>query len=339
MRFSSPTRIDFAGGTLDCWPLYNLTGGARVTNLSVGIWTHVDVDEIPGNGFEIHIQDLKYQKAFPNLSDLLNCHDSQIDLLKEVLRYFEPTGGIRVSTKSESPIGGGLGGSSSLCVSLIKAFLYRSGRVLEPEQVVTIAHNLEARLLKKPTGTQDYFPALVSGLNVIHYTAEGPRLETLAVNADFLSKHLTLIYTGQPHHSGLNNWQVIKAAMEGDAKTIEALHLIREIGDEMADVCRSENWSLLADLFRREFAARVMLSPGFSSERIENLKKMALENGADAIKICGAGGGGCVFLWSPPQNKQGVEKICHEKGFQVLDVKPVFETPKNQIVLKPTLQV
>ena len=39
-----------------------------------------------------------------------------------------------------------------------------------------------------------------------------------------------------------------------------------------------------------------------------------------ASKICGAGGGGCVFLWCADGQKEATEKLCEEKGYQVLKV-------------------
>ena len=187
--------------------------------------------------------------------------------------------------------------------------------------MVNLAHNLEAEVLKKPTGTQDYFPAIEPGLNIIHYTPAGERLERLPLPAGYFNERMVLVYTGQPHHSGLNNWQVIKAVIDGDEATLAALNEIKKVGDQVADACRSGRWESLAELFDAEFAARVKLSPGFTSDRIQLLKELVRSKGA--VKICGAGGGGCVMIWCDPAQRTAVTELCRENGYEILEAHPV----------------
>lgn len=269
------------------------------------------------------MRDLGYRKEFSELSSLLNCSDQELRLIQTHLAFWRPQKGFELETFSESPVGGGLGGSSSLSISLIKAFSEWMGQTLDLHQSVTLSSNLEAQVLHKMTGTQDYFPALSTGLNAIHYTPRGARLETLASDAAFWDGHLSLIYTGHPHHSGLNNWQVIKASLEQNAATLKALRDIRDISWDLYEIVKSGRWDELPRLFEREFEARVRLSTSFSSPEIEHLREVALKAGAQAVKICGAGGGGCVLVWSHPDRKRAVEKACQENGFEVLNVKAV----------------
>jgi D-glycero-alpha-D-manno-heptose-7-phosphate kinase len=151
----------------------------------------------------------------------------------------------------------------------------------------------------------------------------GERLETLDADGDHWNGHLSLVYTGQPHQSGLNNWQVIKASLDGDTKTLKALADIRAVSWDVYAAVKEQRWELLPTLFDREFEARVRLAQSFSSPEIDRLRDVALKSGALAVKICGAGGGGCVLVWSSPDRKQKVETGCREKGFEVLAVKAV----------------
>lgn len=319
----SPTRVDLAGGTLDCWPLYLLGPNCVTVNLSVSIFTHAELTPKTSPDIDIFIDDLKYERRFSNLQELLSCGDSQLDLLRFQLEFWQPCSGFSLRTRSESPIGGGLGGSSSLTISLLKAFSKWHDKKMTTDQYVELAHNLEAKILRKPTGTQDYFPALEPGLNAIHYTPQGAQLESLEVDAEEFKSQLSLVYTGQPHHSGLNNWQVIKSAMEGDKKVLQALEDIRVIAWDLYESVRKRNWKDLPQLFEREFEARIRLSKGFSSPEIERLHDVVLKSGGLAVKICGAGGGGCVIVWSPPSLKTQVERACQEAGFAVLNADPV----------------
>lgn len=327
MKFEakSPTRVDLAGGTLDCWPLFLLVDQAITTNVSISIWTKAVLEPRQDSEIEVRVHDLNYRRQFENLDQLLACSDQSLDLIKRHVAYWKPTKGFLLETSSESPIGGGLGGSSSLCISLIKVFSQWLDVKMSLNEIVILAGNLEAQILKKPTGTQDYFGALSHGLNAIHYTPAGPKLERLPANVSALNQQLTLVYTGKPHHSGLNNWQVLKNAMDGDAGTRQALQDLKHVADRVYEACQKSEWSRLTDLFREEYRARVALSAGFSSPEIRRLEEVVLKAGGDAVKICGAGGGGCVLVWSSPDRKAGVKSACQKAGFEVLDAVVVAE--------------
>jgi D-glycero-alpha-D-manno-heptose-7-phosphate kinase len=98
---------------------------------------------------------------------------------------------------------------------------------------------------------------------------------------------------------------------------------IRDVSWDMYAALKNERYQEFPKLFDREFEARVRLSAGFSSPDIERLRKVALKSGALAVKICGAGGGGCVLVWSHPERKTQVEAGCREQGFEVLNAKAV----------------
>ena len=318
---TSATRVDLSGGTLDCWPLYLLVGDCVTVNISISISTSATIEEFSDSRVEIHMRDLNFQETFTDLKTFLACSKPELRLLQKHVNYWQPKKGFRLETFSESPVGGGLGGSSSLSISLLKAFSEWCDRPMELNQFVNIAHNIEAQVLGKMTGTQDYFPAVVPGLNAIHYTPDGPRLEHLSPGVDFWNSHASLVYTGQPHQSGLNNWQVIKHSLDGEMGTLRALSDIRTVSWETYNAVKSGAFDRLPQLFEREFEARIRLSSSFSSPEIDRLRAVALKSGAQAVKICGAGGGGCVLIWSHPDRKQKVEAGCREHGFQVLGAK------------------
>lgn len=306
---------------MDCWPLFNFVSPHCVTvNFSIGVFTHVRLEPRGSSQLEIILADLGRVFKFSVLDELIRSEDSELKIIRGVAEFFKPQGGFRLEIQSESPIGGGLGGSSSLTVSLLKAFAQWQGRTLTTLELVEIAHNLESKVIHAPTGTQDYFPAIEKGLHFIHYTAEGPRSEVLPIPSEVFSQYITLVYTGVPHHSGINNWQVIKRVIEGDVEVLSALRKIAFVSHSMMEAIRQKDWGSLPGLFNEEFYWRLALTPSFSSPRIEELKSLVQSAGAEAIKICGAGGGGCVALWSHPDRKQEVESACRSQkaNYQIL---------------------
>lgn len=325
IQIKSPTRVDLAGGTLDLWPLYSFFGGAKTVNIAIDIFTYVDLEVLPqATSIELESQDLNVKKVYASYESAIQDNDPQFALFRIVLEYFKPPFGLKLKTRSESPVGGGLGGSSSLMVSLLKAFSKAMGQPFASVyQLVNVAHNLEAKLLLTPTGTQDYYPAATGGINILEYSPSGIKQHLFNhSHQKEIEDRFLLVYTGRSHHSGMNNFEVLQKAVAKDPKTIRALSSLRMISEEMSGLVRAGQWKDLRELFNREYDARVQLAPAVSSPEIEALHKLTLREGADAVKICGAGGGGCVLIWTPPDAKANVSAACTKAGFQVLSAKP-----------------
>jgi D-glycero-alpha-D-manno-heptose-7-phosphate kinase len=319
----SPTRVDLAGGTLDLWPLYSFVGACKTVNVAVSIWTEAQLT--PGKTKEIKIisDDVGLNSTFSDLRALLNSGDPKLKLFQVIADYIRPKKGFTLKSRSESPVGGGLGGSSSLTISLLKAFSKMEKRKWKSvHQMVHVAHNLEAQILSTPTGTQDYYPAASGGLNILTYTTDGIDQKVKKLKGSKIDKSFLLVYTGKTHHSGLNNFEVMKSAVAKDKKVMGALKDLQKVSEEMVAALTKNNYDALPELFQREYNARVQLTPAFTSPEIEKLKDISMAAGAAAVKICGAGGGGCVLIWCP-ENKKKVAEECQKAGFQVMSATPV----------------
>ncbi|MGZ3803349.1 MAG: GHMP family kinase ATP-binding protein [Pseudobdellovibrionaceae bacterium] len=324
IHIKSPTRVDLAGGTLDLWPLNLFVGGATTVNVAIDIYTHALIESLENERVLLESKDLGLQKEYKDLTEALRDPDPRMVLLQTQLRYWKPKKGFKLTTQSDSPVGGGLGGSSSLTISIMKAFSQFCGRPFkDSHEMVNVAHNIEAEILNALTGTQDYYPAVSGGLNILKFDYDGIRQEVLEVENSPLARHFLLVYTGKTHHSGMNNFEVMKGAVAKDPATLKALKDIKDIAERTDKVVRGAHWSELPGLFREEFAARVRLAPAFTSPEIEKLNELSLQNGAQAVKICGAGGGGCVLIWTPEDKRERVAEACQKAGFKVLATRPV----------------
>ena len=327
--FRSPTRVDLAGGTLDLWPLFNFVGGASTINVAIDIWTECEIDPVSDESVRIDSPDLNKFWEFKNIREFFAYSGDDLSFYRAAFAPFKErlesmNKGFVMVTSSQSPIGGGLGGSSSLVISVLKALHQFLGLHLPaPVELVRLAHNIEAEMLRTPTGTQDYFPAVTGGLSVITYSAHGIQQRVSGVSGTPLADHFLLVYTGRQHHSGLNNFEVLKSAVQGDVKVLDALKKIKKIAEDLKEAVDSRNWKLIPELFRQEYDARLQLTPAFSSPEIEKLNRICVEAGADAVKICGAGGGGCVLVWVKPENRKGVVYACELAQFQCLSAKPL----------------
>ncbi len=319
----SPTRIDFAGGTLDCWPINALMNPVTTINVAINIYTTCRLSKREDSKIKIHSRETGQSYEFDNLSDCLQCDRPDFLFFREHVDYWQPDYGFNLSAQSDSPMGGGLGGSSSLSISIFKAFSELNGLEVDSYETVRICSGIEAKILKMPTGTQDYFPPLHGGFNIIDYKFGWPEVQCIAIEDLDINKNISIFFTGRSHHSGINNWQVIKKFIDGDENTLSALNDIRDVADATKKVVIEKNWEKLPQLFKKEFQARMKLADSFSSPEIEKLAQVSYDNGAEAINICGAGGGGCVFVWSCPEDRDNIINACTEAGFKHLDVRLV----------------
>lgn len=319
----SPTRIDFAGGTLDCWPINALMNPVTTINVAINIYTTCRLSMRDDHKIMIHSRETGKTYEFENLKDCLDNSAPDFLFFREHIAYWQPRFGFNLSAQSDSPMGGGLGGSSSLSISIFKAFSQINNIEMDDYEIVRICAGIEAKILKMPTGTQDYFPPLKGGFNIIDYKYGSPEVQSIAIDDLDINKNISVFFTGRSHNSGINNWQVIKKFIDGDAKTMEALDEIKQVAEETKAVVMDQHWQELPRLFKKEFEARMKLAESFSSPEIEKLAQVAYDNGGDAINICGAGGGGCVFIWSSPEKRDQVIRSCTEAGFQHLDVQLV----------------
>jgi D-glycero-alpha-D-manno-heptose-7-phosphate kinase len=335
VKARSPVRVDLAGGTLDFWPLYSFLGTCTTVNVAVHILTSAKIVERSDRKLVVKIKDLQYEGEFASLADFMKCEDPELKLVQAHVQFWNPGRGFELTTESESPVGGGLGGSSSLSISLIKAFSAWLNRPVNDEDTVRLASNLEAKVLHVPTGTQDYYPAIYGGLNIIDFTPMRPQWQALSTQAsgfaDLWNKRALLVYTGQPHQSGINNWEVFKATVQKDAKTLKQMKRLQEISSRMRDCVMQANWMALPTLFNEEYEARVSLSEFFAAPTIHRLQEVAIGAGAESVKICGAGGGGCVLVWTTPTTRDTVKEACQKSGFKVLQEATPVDARKSWV--------
>ncbi len=313
---SAPTRIDLAGGTLDIWPLYLFHPGAQTVNAAIVQRAACTVSASRDRRVQIVSEDTGASLDADTWRQLATDGDNR--LLAHIVRYFEADG-VRVATRAASPLGAGIAGSSALNVAVCAA-LAEWCRVDHPaEQLLTLAMNLEARTLGIPTGVQDYRPALYGGISAIELGPAGVRRVALDVDPTDLGRRIVLAYSGDSRSSGINNWEITRRHIEGDATVVAHFRRIAEIAAATRDALSRGDWAALARQVTLEWRERKALAPGVTTPAIDRLFGAASGAGATAGKVCGAGGGGCVFFLTEPQRRDAVREAVAGAGARLLD--------------------
>jgi D-glycero-alpha-D-manno-heptose-7-phosphate kinase len=315
----APCRADLAGSTLDLWPLYLFHPGSVTVNIAVNIQTTCKIT--PRKGRVIHLKSLDTgrEDRFASLAALMNAKSYKHSLAAYLVRFFQPGQGFLLESHSESPAGAGISGSSAMMICTSAALARFVGRDIDIEQIRVIAQNVEAQLIRVPTGCQDYYPAMYGGVNAIHLDPDGIHCEPIAIPADEMNKRFVLFYTGAPRQSGINNWEVFKQHINGDKHVIRNFAEISQIAKEMHGALKARKWDDVERLLHEEWKLRRTNAPGITTPLIDKLISAARKQGARAAKVCGAGGGGCVIAFVEEGSRERVHNALRQNGGQPLD--------------------
>jgi D-glycero-alpha-D-manno-heptose-7-phosphate kinase len=315
---SAPTRIDLAGGTLDIWPLYLFHEGAQTLNAAISLRARCSIAPRSDRRIVITSDDTSHRVEAEHWSELSGHHD--LKLLGRLLHHFQAEG-LELRTRSESPVGAGIAGSSALNIAVCGALAAWTERRPPDDQLLQIAMNIEAQAIDVPTGVQDYRPALYGGVSAVELRVDGVRRVGLPVDAEDLTRHLVLAYTGASRNSGINNWEVTKRHIDGDSNVRQRFGRIRDIAADMRPALARSDWVEVGRQVAEEWENRKGLAPGVTTPAIDAMLAAARQAGAWSGKVCGAGGGGCLFCIGPPEAVPAIAAALSASGAKVLDFK------------------
>lgn len=299
-----PTRLDLSGGTLDVWPIHLALPRPAVTvNVALDVGARAEVARSVGDEVVLRSLDQGREERFASpaaLQEALAHGQATLPLLAHAVSLGAPDTPLTLTTHATSPAGAGLGGSSALLVAMLGALHSARGVTCPPERLHRLAQDAETRMLGTLTGYQDYQPPIHGGLLALEGAPGGLIVERLdGVDLDALAARLLLVYTGEPHVSGITNWGVAKAYLDGAMRTVEALHAIADTSRAQREALRRGDLDQALALAVEDGRIRVAMAPGVSTPQIVAIDHAARSAGALGTKICGAGGGGCVLLVLP----------------------------------------
>jgi D-glycero-alpha-D-manno-heptose-7-phosphate kinase len=313
---SAPTRIDLAGGTIDIWPLYLFHDGASTLNAAISLRAHVEVASRTDGRVELRSVDTDRTVSAARWSDLDGAGD--LALLARVARHYQLENAT-LTTRGESPAGAGIAGSSALTIAACGALARWMSAPSDPEHLLQVAMNVECQTIRVPTGVQDYRPALFGGIAAVELGVAGIRRTALDVDPREIERRIVLAYTGAPRNSGTNNWEITKRHIDGDRHIFDCFERIRDTAVAMRAALERGDWDEVGRQIAIEWDNRKRLAPGVTTSTIDDLIARAAAAGATAAKVCGAGGGGCLFCYGPPRARTAIAEALASGGARLLE--------------------
>ncbi|MBB5754825.1 hypothetical protein [Prosthecomicrobium pneumaticum] len=225
---------------------------------------------------------------------------------------------VTVRTTVDVPAGSGLGGSSSLVVAILEAFRNYLNLPFGEYDLARLAFEIEREDLEIAGGKQDQYAAAFGGFNFIEFHEHGRavvnplRLRSAAINE--LEASLILYDTGQSRHSK-TIIEAQQARIVSDDDALRAMFALKREALEMKEALITGHLSDCAETINRGWAAKKATAGAVSNAEIERVLHLAMQSGALAGKVSGAGGGGILMiLCDPAERQKTVEILSREPG-------------------------
>jgi D-glycero-alpha-D-manno-heptose-7-phosphate kinase len=297
----TPYRISFFGGGTD-YPAWYLRHGGEVLSTTIDKYCHISCRHLPP--FFAHRHRVVYS-AIETVQDVAEIRHPAV---RAVLMHNRPQHGLEIHHDGDLPARSGLGSSSSFTVGLLNALAAHEGRYVSKEELARDALHVEQRLIGENVGSQDQVAAAFGGFNRIEFRRSGDFDVTPVVlnrkRLEHFQSHLMLCFTGlsriasEVARSTIDNLERRAKELDTMRGMVEdALRILRDADRPLADfgLLMHESWRL-----KRELSERV------STPEVDRFYEDALEAGALGGKLLGAGGGGFMLLFVPPERQPAV---------------------------------
>ncbi len=292
----TPFRVSFAGGGSDLADFYEKYDGC-VLSTSINRYCYISIHPY----FDENRTVLKYSETeiVDNLSEIrhriFNC------ILNE-----RQVHGVEISSTADIPSGTGLGSSSTFTVGVLNALNCYQGKYMSKGKIAEKACEIEIQKLGSPIGKQDQYAAAFGGLNYIKFHRDGEVSVTpVMIQPDKLKElqnNLVMFYTGDTR-SANSILSEQKKNMSAEDK-INNLKQMCVLADDMRSSLEKGEIDSFGDLLNAGWQLKRTLASGISNPLIDEAYETAMKNGALGGKLLGAGGGGFLLFYCPPENQE-----------------------------------
>lgn len=316
-RARAPLRIGIAGGGTDVDPYASRKGGV-VFNTTINRYAYCTITPTDDHSMSVHSTDYgKYEAPLDGGPLTL---DGNMDLIKAVTNHFEVADGFKMFLQSEAPPGSGLGGSSTVIVSIIAAMCEWIGKKMTGTEMAQLAYTLEREEIGLKGGKQDQYAAVFGGFNLMKFGSQGVDVNRVRITEDTINElqYCSLLcYTGIPRESA----KIIESQVDSfnNGQNEEALDRSKEIAVEMTKALERGQIRTAGELLDISWEYKKQFSNKISNPQIDGLYDAAKSAGAIGGKVSGAGGGGFMYFICRYDRKYSVAQELQKRGARVTD--------------------
>ncbi len=317
VRSKAPLRLGLAGGGTDVSPYSDEHGGC-VLNVTINMFAYCTIEELLDGNIEFEAKDIglsvkSTSETEFDLSATLVLHKAVYNRIVRDFNGGKPLS-VRVTTHSDAPPGSGLGSSSTMVVAMLAAYRELLGFTLSEYDLAHLAYVIERIDCGFAGGKQDQYATVFGGFNFVEFYKD----DRVIVNPLRIRRHienelqhrLLLYFTGVSRESAKIIDEQIKAARGSDTRSdaLEAMHEVKRLSFDMKERLLKGDLDGVVRQFAGSWEAKKRLARSISNAHIDSIVSTALNNGAEAVKISGAGGGGFMMLFIDPKRRLDVTR-------------------------------
>jgi D-glycero-alpha-D-manno-heptose-7-phosphate kinase len=296
----TPFRVSFAGGGSDL-PSYYLRHGGAVVSTAIDKYVYVTVSRKFDHNLRV---------SYSSTEEVENAAQLKHPIVREGLSMLGVEGGLEITSVADIPSRGtGLGSSSSFAVGLMHALHAIQGHHVSSGQLADEACCIEIEKCGEPIGKQDQYAAAFGGMNYIRFEKNGSvQVEPIVLSRearDNLDRHFLMFYTGITRSaSGILAGQ--SKALSDQANKAATMHQMVGYAAELRDALWRGNFVALGHILHENWLLKRTLTEGISSGEIDEWYSRAMHAGALGGKLLGAGGGGFLLFYAPPEKHSAI---------------------------------
>ncbi|MCX8197369.1 MAG: hypothetical protein N3G80_03595 [Candidatus Micrarchaeota archaeon] len=331
IKARAPSRIGIGGGGSDLPAFFEKHKGA-VLNAAINLYSYTKLSKNHRGPTRIVSHDWEITREITDLRlEFGSNKKDNVDIVKAVMAEcgLSPNDGYEILIHSMAPKNSGLAGSSSLVVSLLAAMFNMAGKpMLDRDMFARTAYKIEREVLRRPGGFQDQYAAVFGGFNFLEFSKEGIKTYPLRLEEDLISEWHSSMMLFETPVSRFALAHEIEGKKEEDVRkngeSVDYLKKIRDLAYEMKNALIAGDTKRLGEALHSSWEEKRRL-PGVSNPEIDRIYDVARKHGAYGGKLCGAGGGGFLFIVCDVSERKRITNALAKEGARFVNFDFDFE--------------
>lgn len=295
----TPLRMSFVGGGSDLSAYYREEVGA-VLSTSIEKYMYICVNK----KFDGRIR-LSYTKT----ENVNSRHEIEHPLVREALGVIGIDGGVEIASMADIPSrGSGLGSSSAFTVGLLNALSAYRNQFISKESLARLACEIEIDRCGEPIGKQDQYAAAYGGLNLIRFHPDDSvSVDPVICPSTLLSQledSILIFFTGRTRSASSVLMNQSAAMQVTDQRAL--VRRMVQLAFEMKEELEAGSLDHFGDLLDENWRLKAQLAAGISDPQIDGWYATGMANGALGGKLLGAGNGGFMMFYAPPEHHEQI---------------------------------
>jgi D-glycero-alpha-D-manno-heptose-7-phosphate kinase len=298
----TPLRVSFAGGGSDLPAFYRRFGGA-VVSTAIDKFVYINVNKKFDHGIRV---------SYSRTEEVDSVEHVEHPIVRAALNKLKIDGGLEITSIADIPSRGtGLGSSSSFTVGLLLGLHAFESRYISPGDLADESCHVEIDLCGEPIGKQDQYAAAFGGLNYIRFEPDDSVIVEPILMAHnelcALENSLVTFYTGLTRQASSILGEQSKRS-GSDSSTQDLLRRMTGLARTLRDELNRGQVDALGEILHEGWRLKREVHSSISTGAIDEWYAKARSAGATGGKLLGAGGGGFLTFFAPPDRHDAIEK-------------------------------